>query len=133
MSNSISSQTQQQKDRVLPDSSILSKIADIPSEATKFLSEPKEYAKKHDLQLSDQALKEIDLIAYYDIPDECIVLQSRNPFLKMPVFVCKSVIRDKYQPDICPVITMSAAAAAAVGAGTAALAAGAAAAAASKS
>jgi len=113
MNNYISPQTQQQNNRVLPDSSILSKIADIPSEATKFLSEPKEYAKKHDLQLSDQALKEIELIAYYDIPAECRVLQSRNPFMKMPVSACKPIIRDKYQPDICPVVTFSAGAAAA--------------------
>jgi len=106
MNNSISLRTQQQNNRLLSDNFILSKIANIPSEATKFLSEPKEYAKKYDLQLSEQVLKEIELIAYCDIPNECLVLQSRNPFMKTPVPVSKQGIH-----DICPVVTFTSAAA----------------------
>ena len=103
MSHHISSQVQQQNDRLL-DRYILSKIAGTPSEAAKFLLEPKEYAKKHDLQLSDQVLKEIGCVGYDNIPSECISLQSRNPFMKMPVPTCELTVRGRYQPDICPVL-----------------------------
>jgi len=117
MKNSNFSQTQQQNNK-LPDGSILSKIANVPSEATKFLSEPREYAKKHDLQLSQQVLKEVDFMACYDIPDECMILQLRNPFTKRPLSTCRP--NDKYQPDICPIVTVSAATVASFAAGAAA-------------
>jgi hypothetical protein len=111
MSNSTLLQTQQQSNRALLESSTLSKIADIPSEATRFLSDPKEYVRTHDLQLSDQLLKDIETSVYYSIPDECIALQSRNPFLKTSEYTSNQEIRDEYQPNMYPVVTLSAASA----------------------
>jgi hypothetical protein len=111
MSNSTLLQTQQQSNRALLESSTLSKIADIPSEATRFLSDPKEYVRTHDLQLSDQTLKDIETSVYYSIPDECIALQSRNPFLETSGYTSNRVTHDRYQPDIRPIVTFAGAAA----------------------
>jgi len=113
VNNSIFPQTQSLNSRVLLDRVILSNLVDVPSEATKFLLAPKEYARKHELQISEQALNNLESVAYHYIPDECAVLLSRNPF--------KQGIREQYRPDISPVVTMSAAAAAALGAAAAAL------------
>jgi hypothetical protein len=110
-------QAQRQNDRDISDSFILSKIADIPSEATRFLSDPKEYAKEHGLQLSNQTLAEIKLMVSSDIPSECHILQSRNPFLRIPISAGELAVHSKYQPNKHPVVTM----AAALGAGAAAL------------
>jgi hypothetical protein len=114
-------QAQRQNDRDISDSFILSKIADIPSEATRFLSDPKEYAKEHGLQLSNQTLAEIKLMVSSDIPSECHILQSRNPFLRIPISAGELAVHSKYQPNKHPVVTMSAGMAAALGAGAAAL------------